>query len=93
MTCGGKLSIKTKAMNKEKITAIFWEKLLKWEAAQHHQTSGYLYEKNYVEAMKEIEKEVLQEIITDEEGECEKKTSYHNRRNNSAGQARFIEAG
>jgi hypothetical protein len=66
-------------MNKEKISAIFLEKLSKWEAAQQHQTSGYLYEKSYVEVMKEIEREVLQEMITEGEGE-EKKTSYRNRR-------------
>lgn len=79
-------------MNKEKITAIFLEKLSRWEVAQQNQTSGYLYEKSYVEAMKEIEKEVLQEMITEGKSE-EKKTSYRSRRDSGAGGTRLIEAG
>lgn len=51
-------------MNKEAITTIFLDKLSKWEASQQNQTCGYLYEKTYVETMKQIEKEVLQEMIT-----------------------------
>jgi len=64
-------------MNKEKITAIFLEKLSQWETSQQHQTSGYQYEKSYVEAMKEIEREVLQQIITEGKNE-EKKTANGN---------------
>jgi hypothetical protein len=54
-------------MNKEKITAIFWEKLSKWEASPERLTSGYAYEKSYVETMKKIEDEVFKEILQEEE--------------------------
>jgi hypothetical protein len=60
------------------------EKLSKWEASPERHTSGYAYEKSYVETMKKIEEEVFKEILQGEENKSgEKKTSYVIRRNQS----------
>jgi hypothetical protein len=69
-------------MNKEKITSIFMDKLSQWEASPERMTSGYAYEKTYVQAMKKIEEEVFKEILQGENnGGVEKKTPYDSGRN------------
>jgi hypothetical protein len=69
-------------MNKEKITAMIMEKLSQWEVSPERMTSGYAYEKTYVEMMKKIEEDVFKEILQEESNEkTEKKTSYDNRGN------------
>lgn len=50
-------------MNTEKITRILIEKASQWEKDQENQTSGYEYEKSYVEMMKEVEAEIFQEFV------------------------------
>jgi hypothetical protein len=71
-------------MNKEKLTAIFMEKLAKWEDNPERQTSGYAYEKTYLQTMREIEEEVFKETLREEDIEGgEKKTSYVIGRNKS----------
>jgi hypothetical protein len=60
-------------MNKEKITAIFWEKLTGWETGPERMSSGYAYEKSYVTMIKEVEAEVFKTILEEEDVSGDKK--------------------
>lgn len=60
-------------MKKEELAQLIIERLAQWEASQKNQTSGYHYEKSYLEMMKEIEKEVFRQIVEVKEGELKKK--------------------
>ncbi len=60
-------------MKKEDIANQIVEGLSKWEESQKNQTSGYEYEKSYVEMMKELEKNVFRQIVESKAGEVKKK--------------------
>ncbi len=50
-------------MDYEKITKEVVEKLRQWHESQQGQTSGYEYEKTFVELMRGISQEVFQESL------------------------------
>ena len=60
-------------MKKEQLAQQFIERLTQWEESQKNQTSGYEYEKSYVEMMKEMEKEVFRQMVESKESEIKKK--------------------
>ena len=60
-------------MKKEQLAQQFIERLTQWEESQKNQTSGYEYEKSYVEMMKEMEKEVFRQMVESKESEVKKK--------------------
>ena len=60
-------------MKKEALSHLFIDRLTQWEASQKDQTSGYEYEKSYLEAMKEIEKEVFRELVETQSAALKKK--------------------
>jgi hypothetical protein len=62
-------------MKKEQLAQQIIERLTQWEASQKHQTSGYEYEKSYLEMMKEIEKEVFRQMVEAKQGEAKKKVT------------------
>lgn len=47
----------------ERATALFKEKLTQWCKKNEKESSGYEYEKSYIEAMRRIEHEVLQIMV------------------------------
>ena len=49
------------------------DRLTQWEGGQKNQTSGYEYEKSYLEMMKEIEKDVFRQMVEATPGELKKK--------------------
>ena len=60
-------------MKKEQLAEQIIERLTKWEESQKKQTSGYEYEKSYVEMMKEVEKDIFRQIVESKESEVKKK--------------------
>lgn len=58
----------------EKATEIFKKNYLEWVKAQEGQTSGYEYEKSYVEMMQKVGREVLQQSV-ENTGKGRKKNS------------------
>ena len=64
---------KPTTMKKEQLAQQFIERLTQWEESQKNQTSGYEYEKSYVEMMKEMEKEVFRQMVESKESEIKKK--------------------
>lgn len=64
---------KPTTMKKEQLAQQFIERLTQWEESQKNQTSGYEYEKSYVEMMKEMEKEVFRQMVESKESEVKKK--------------------
>jgi len=67
------LLAKPTTMKKEQLAQQFIERLTQWEESQKNQTSGYEYEKSYVEMMKEMEKEVFRQMVESKESEVKKK--------------------
>ncbi len=60
----------------DRAAALFKSKLTQWCNNKEKEKSAYAYEKSYVEAMQEIEKEVLQLIVgTKEKSRNAKKKS------------------
>lgn len=47
---------------KEKIAKMVIERITAWEKSQEGQKDGYKYEKTYVEMMRQIEKDIFQEM-------------------------------
>lgn len=64
-------------MDIDKLKTMFAEKVTQWEQSQKDQTSGYQYEKSFVEMMNKLEQEVFKHITTGEERGGEKKTFDH----------------
>ena len=60
-------------MKKEELARQFIDRLTQWEESQKNQTSGYAYEKSYVEMMKEVEKDVFRQMVESTEMEVKKK--------------------
>ena len=60
-------------MKKEQLAQLMIERLTQWEANQKDQTSGYQYEKSYLEMMREVEKEIFCQMVQAKEGELKKK--------------------
>ena len=60
-------------MKKEQLAQLMIERLTQWEANQKDQTSGYQYEKSYLEMMREVEKEIFRQMVQAKEGELKKK--------------------
>lgn len=60
-------------MKKEQLAEQFIQRLTQWEESQKDQTSGYEYEKSYVEMMKEVEKDVFLQMVESKENEIKKK--------------------
>ena len=54
-------------MDIEKLTVLFAERVSQWEQSQQQQTSGYEYEKSYVEMMKKLEQEVFEHLTRTKE--------------------------
>ena len=71
----GRLTLHTKhiAMKKEELAQLMIERLTQWEVSQKNQTSGYQYEKSYLELMKEIEAEIFRQMVETNQGESKKK--------------------
>jgi len=67
-------------MKKEQLAQEFIQRLTQWEESQRKQTSGYEYEKSYVEMMKEVEQDVFRQIVESKETEI-KKSNNQLRRN------------
>ena len=60
-------------MKKEELVQQFIDRLTRWEESQKNQTSGYEYEKSYVEMMKEVEKDIFRQMVESQEREVKKK--------------------
>ena len=60
-------------MKKVEIANQIIQRLSQWEENQNHQTSGYEYEKSYVEMMKEMEKEVFRQLVESKGSDSKKK--------------------
>ena len=60
-------------MKKEELAEQIINRLTQWEQSQKNQTSGYEYEKSYVEMMKEVEKDVFRQVVESKEMEVKKK--------------------
>ena len=58
----------------DQATEIFRKNYEKWLQEQQHQTSGYEYEKSYVEMMQHVSREVLESSI-EKTGKGRKKNS------------------
>lgn len=52
-----------KHINTEKMTQRLKDLIQEFETSQANQTSGYHYEKTYVEMMRKFEAELLQELV------------------------------
>ena len=60
-------------MKKEELAQQIIQRLTQWEESPKNQTSGYAYEKSYVEMMKEVEKDVFRQIVESKEIQVKKK--------------------
>ena len=60
-------------MKKEELVQQIMNRLTVWEESQKQPTSGYEYEKSYVEMMKEVERDIFRQIVESQETEIKKK--------------------
>ena len=60
-------------MKKAELASQIMERLAQWEESQKQQTSGYEYEKSYVEMMKEVEKDIFRQMVESKETGVKKK--------------------